>query len=174
MRVYLSPSTQEFNKYFSGGNEEFYMNLLADIVEEKLENSGIDVIRNDPNEPLASAIEQSNNSNVDLHIALHSNAAPIEFAGQFEGSDIYYYPGSTSAKRFAEILANNMKSIYHNPGLVTPRETSELGELQFTKAPAVLFEVAYHDNPYDEMWILENLNNIGDVVAKSIFEYFGI
>ena len=28
--LYLSPSTQEYNPYVNGGNEEYYMNLLAD------------------------------------------------------------------------------------------------------------------------------------------------
>ena len=174
MKVFLSPSTQEFNKYFSGGSEEFYMNLLADVVEEKLINNGIDVIRNNRNEPLASAIELSNNNDVDLHLALHSNASPISLAGQLEGSDIYFYPGSVTAKSFADILQNNIKEIYPNPRLVNVRETTELGELQFTKAPSVLFEVAYHDNPYDEMWILENLNIIGDAIAKSVANFFGL
>ncbi len=172
MKVYLSPSTQEFNQYFSGGNEEFYMNLLADVVEENLINNGIDVIRNNPDEPLEKAIEQSNENDVDLHLALHSNAAPIDLAGLLEGSDIYYYPGSIAAKRFADILKENIKTIYPNPRLVNTLETTELGELQFTKAPAVLFEVAYHDNPYDEMWILENINTIGSTISKSVIEFF--
>lgn len=174
MKVFLSPSTQEFNRYFSGGSEEFYMNLLADVVEEKLINNGIEVIRNDRDKPLASAIELSNNNDIDLHLALHSNASPISLAGQLEGSDIYVYPGSDTAKKFADILEKNIKTIYPNPRLVNVRETTELGELQITKAPAVLFEVAYHDNPYDEMWILENINKIGDTVAGSVAEFFEV
>lgn len=169
--VYLSPSTQEFNQYFSGGNEEFYMNILADIVQKNLENIGITVVRNNPDLPLASAIEESNAGDYDLHLALHSNASPEQFAGKLQGSDIYYYPGSVKAKEFADILADNLKEIYPNPRLVNVRSTTELGELQFTKAPAVLVEVAYHDNPNDEMWIKENLNEIGDTIAQAVVDY---
>lgn len=172
--VYLSPSTQEFNQYFSGGNEELYMNLLADIVQNDLERNGIDVVRNNPDEPLAAAIEESNRGDYDLHLALHSNASPEIYARRLQGSDIYYYPGSIKAKTFADILQRNTKEIYPNPKLVNVLETTELGELQFTKAPAVLFEVAYHDNPNDEMWIKENLNEIGDTVARSVAEFLGI
>lgn len=172
--IYLSPSTQEFNQYFSGGNEEQYMNLLADVVQRDLERNGISVVRNDPNAPLAAAIEESNLGNFDLHLALHSNASPMELAGRLRGTDIYYYPGSTQAKRFADILAENMKQIYPNPRLVNVRSTTELGELQFTKAPAVLVEVAYHDNPSDEMWIKENLDEIGNTIAKSVAEFLGV
>ena len=28
--VFLSPSLQEYNPYVNGGNEEYYMNLIAD------------------------------------------------------------------------------------------------------------------------------------------------
>ena len=39
--IYLSPSTQEFNPYAGGGNEEQYMNLIADAMEPYLAASGI-------------------------------------------------------------------------------------------------------------------------------------
>ena len=44
--IYLSPSTQEFNPYVGGGNEEEYMNLLADAIEPYLAASGIRYVRN--------------------------------------------------------------------------------------------------------------------------------
>ena len=172
--IYLSPSTQEFNQYFSGGNEEQYMNLLADVVERNLIRNGINVVRNDPNAPWAASIEESNLGDFDLHLALHSNASPIELAGRLQGTDVYYYPGSVKAKEFADILADNMKEIYPNPRLVDSKSTTELGELQFTKAPAVLVEVAYHDNPSDELWIKENIDEIGDTVAKSVSQYLNV
>ena len=34
--VYLSPSLQEYNPYIDGGNEEYYMNLIADAMEPYL------------------------------------------------------------------------------------------------------------------------------------------
>ena len=34
--IYLSPSTQEFNHYVTGGTEEGWMNLLADAMEPLL------------------------------------------------------------------------------------------------------------------------------------------
>lgn len=47
-RIFLSPSTQEWNTYVNGGNEEQYMNLLADALEPYLLASGISFVRNDP------------------------------------------------------------------------------------------------------------------------------
>ena len=40
-KIYLSPSTQEFNSYVTGGSEEYYMNLIADAMEPYLTASGI-------------------------------------------------------------------------------------------------------------------------------------
>ena len=74
--IYLSPSVQEYNEYITGGSEEYYMNLLADEMEPYLISSGITFLRNNPRtQELSDVIRQSNASNIDLHLALHSNAA---------------------------------------------------------------------------------------------------
>ena len=51
-KIYLSPSAQEFNHYVDGGNEEYYMNLIADAMEPYLTAGGIDFSRNQPEMPL--------------------------------------------------------------------------------------------------------------------------
>ena len=55
-KVFLSPSTQEWNPYIDGGNEEQYMNLIADRMEPYLRSSGITYVRNDPDRNVAGAI----------------------------------------------------------------------------------------------------------------------
>ena len=59
-KIYLSPSTQEFNIYAGGGTENEYMNLLADFMEPYLLSSGINFVRNTPEMTAASSIRQSN------------------------------------------------------------------------------------------------------------------
>ena len=92
--VFLSPSTQEWNPYVNGGSEEFYMNQIADRMEPYLRSSGISYTRNDPNRNAAGAIADSNAGSYDVHLALHSNAAPESLSGKLRGIDIYYAPGS--------------------------------------------------------------------------------
>ena len=75
-KVYLSPSLQEYNPYVDGGNEEYYMNLIADAIEPYLTASGIQFERNRPDMTLSQAIADSNSTNNELHLAIHSNAAP--------------------------------------------------------------------------------------------------
>ncbi len=74
-KVFLSPSTQEWNKYINGGDEEQYMNLIADAMEPFLRSSGIEYSRNVPERNVTGAIADSNAGMYDVHLALHSNAA---------------------------------------------------------------------------------------------------
>ena len=92
--IYLSPSTQENNLYVNGGTEEEWMNRLADAMEPYLTASGIRYSRNTPDMTAASSIRASNAGNYDLHLALHSNAAPEGQYGQARGILVFYYPGS--------------------------------------------------------------------------------
>lgn len=172
--VFLSPSVQEFNEFITGGSEEYYMNLIADAMIPYLQASGIRYGRNDPNASLSQAIASSNSGNYNLHLAIHSNASPPDTPGIYQGPNVYYYTTSAKGQRLANIIANNLKDIYPNPDLVITLPSSTLTELRRTKAPAVLVEVAYHDNYDDAIWIQNNINCIGRALAISLTEYFGI
>ncbi len=172
--VFLSPSLQEFNPYVDGGNEEYYMNLVADEMEPYLRASGIDFARNSPEQTLRQAINQSNQGTYDLHLALHSNAAGENLAGQIQGADVYYYPTSTRGERAAEIIAENYENIYPDPSKVNIRPTTSLAEVRQTNAPAILIEVAYHDNPADAQWIRGNIQNIARNLSQSVAQYLGV
>lgn len=171
--IYLSPSTQEFNPYYGGGNEEYYMNLIADAMEPYLAASGIQFVRNTPEMTAASSIAASNSGVYDLHLALHSNATAAG-NGTVRGSEVYYFPSSSEGKRFADILAENLKMIYPLPDRVRTVPTTSLGEVARVRAPGVLVEIAYHDNPQDAQWIRENIDRIAQTIVLSLTEYFGI
>lgn len=173
--IYLSPSTQEFNLYYNGqGSEEYYMNLIADAMEPYLTASGIQYVRNTPDMTAASSIRASNAGNFDVHLALHSNAAPESLSGKLRGSDVYFYPSSDRSRRLADIIAANLKAIYPLPDRVSARPTVSIGEVSRTRAPAVLVELAYHDNPEDAEWIRSNIGLIARNLVLSLTEYFGI
>ena len=172
--LYLSPSTQEYNPYVNGGNEEQYMNLLADKMVPYLDASGIRYSRNTPDMTAASSIAASNAGNYDLHLALHSNAAPPAQSGPVQGSVTFYYPGSAEGQRAARIIANNLKTIYPNPNLVTAQPSTSIGEVTKVRAPSAFLELAYHDNPADAAWIKNNLDAIARNLVLSLTEFFGI
>lgn len=169
--VFVSPSVQEFNPFAGGGSEEYYMNLIADDLVPMLIAKGISVERNNPGDSLTAVINQSNGAPRDLHLAIHSNAGGGQYAGRSKGVEVYYYPFSPNSKRAAEIIVKNYKTIYPNPNAVTAIPTTSLAEIRRTKAPAVLVEVGFHDNPEEAQWIRENISNIAKVLADSVEEY---
>lgn len=173
--VYLSPSTQEYNPYFDGiGNEEYYMNLIVDEMIPYLDASGISWIRNKTSDTALTSAQASNAAGTDLHLAVHSNAAPESLSGRLKGTDVYYYAASTEGKRAAEIFARNFKMIYPDPSLVKAVPTTSLAELRRTIAPAVLIEIAYHDNRDDANWIRANIRDIAKNLSESVAEYFAV
>lgn len=172
--IYLSPSTQEGNYYVTGGTEEQYMNLLADAMVPYLNASGIRYTRNTPEMTAVSSIAASNAGNYDLHLALHSNAAPDDRYGSVRGSIVFYYPGSARGRRAAEIITDGLKAIYPIPNLVRSEGTTTIGEVRRVRAPSVFLELAYHDNEEDANWITQNIPAIGRNLVLSLTEYFGI
>lgn len=173
-KIFLSPSTQEWNEYATDGNEELYMNLLADRMEPYLRSCGISFVRNAPEKNVAGAISDSNAGSYDVHLALHSNAAPENLSGRLRGIDIYFAPSSRMSETLANIIANNLKAIYPLPDKVRAVPTYSLGEVLRTKAVAVLCELGYHDNYADEAWLKNNLENIARNITNSLCDYFGI
>ena len=172
--IYLSPSTQENNYYVNGGTEEQYMNLLADKMVPYLNASGIRYVRNSPNMTASSSIAASNRGQYDLHLALHSNAAPSARYGEVRGSIVFYYPGSMEGQRAAQIIADGLKAIYPLPDLVTAQPTTTIGEVRRVRAPSVFLELAFHDNVQDAQWIKSNLDAVARNLVLSLTEYFGI
>lgn len=171
--VYLSPSTQEYNQYVTGaGSEEYFMNLIADAMIPYLEQFGINYYRNTPEMTAGSSLRDSNSKNVDFHIAIHSNASGPGQEGRNRGTIVFYYPGSASGQRMADIMVQNMREIYPLPELVRAVPTTSLGEVTRTSAPSVLIEVAYHDNVQDANWIQDNIDAIARALADSANEYF--
>lgn len=172
--VFLSPSTQEGNPYVNGGNEERYMNLVCDQVIPYLFSSGIDYTRNDPDGSAGDAIRLANAGNYGLYVAMHSNAAPEAMSGSLRGSDVYYYRYGANSRRAALLFQTNLRQVYPLPERVRIVSTTSLGEVTQSKAPAVLLELAYHDNPEDADWIRRSLPQIAWAIALSIAQYFGI
>lgn len=173
-KIFLSPSLQEWNPYVDGGNEEYYMNLIADAMEPYLRASNIQFDRNSPQQTLTQAIEQSNKGDYDLHFAIHSNAAPENLAGKLSGADFYYFPTSGKGMEAATVISDNYKNVYPNPSNVEIIPTTTLAEVKRTKAPAVLAEIAYHDNPVQAQWIRDNINDIAKNLAQGIALYLGV
>lgn len=174
-KIYLSPSTQEYNPYVTGaGSEEYFMNLLADAMEPILLLNGIQFSRNTPDMTAASSIRQANAGQYDFYLALHSNASGPGAGGRSRGILAFYYPTSANGRRAAELFVENLRDIYPLPEKVSTRATTSLGEIRQPRFPSVLLELGYHDNPDDALWIQENIPRIAANLVLSLTEYFGL
>jgi N-acetylmuramoyl-L-alanine amidase len=174
--VFLSPSLQEFNPYVTGnGSEADFMNRLADEMTPGLLLGGVGLSRSDRNGTVADAIRKSNAYGPDLHVSLHSNAAPEGMDGTASGPEIYYYRNSVEGLRASELIAAQLAQVYpFGDSVALIPVDDELAELVRTKSPAVFIEVGYHDNPADAAWIESNLPGIANAINRGIADYFGI
>ena len=168
--VYLSPSTQE-NEYISGGNEEYYMNLIVDTMVPYLKINGLEFTRNNPGDSVDEIINQTRERIYDLYMALRSDYSPEDTEPPLQGVNVYHYAYTpVGGERAAYYTAENIKEIYPDPNLVTiiPADTRELRD---TNAPAVLVELGYRGNPEDEMWMKQNIDTIAKILVRSITQY---
>lgn len=168
MKIYISPSVQDWNKGVgSYGTEEQRMNQLADLVVPLLRINGFNqVYRNRPEMSLDEVVRDSNsklNSN-DLHVALHTNA------GGGKGTEIYFYSDSEKGKALAIHIYNEVAKITPNPDRgVKPGDG--LREINGTKAIAVLLETIFHDNKEESDWMIRNMEYTAKAIVRGICKY---
>jgi len=74
----------------------------------------------------------------------------------------------------ANILVDNMKTIYPLPDRVQARPSTIIGEVRRTRVPAVLAEIGYHDNVDDANWLTGNLDAVARTLSLGVTEYFGV
>ena len=174
--VYLSPSVQEFNVgYGNYGTEEERMNQVADIVEYELRRNGLRVVRNSPEQSLQEIVAESNALAPSVHVAIHSNASSN---GEARGSEVYAHKFGGKGEILARDIARYLEPLTPTEDFgVKEGYTAFNGkgyyELRRTTAPAVLVEVAFHDNPEDAQFIMDNIYEIGVAIARGILNYFG-
>lgn len=168
--VYLNPSTQE-NEYITGGNEEYYMNLIVDAMVPYLRANNINFTRNNPGDSIDEIIEHANERIHDLYLGLYSGYSPAGTEPPLQGVNIYHYAYTpVGSERAAYYIAENLKGVYPYPNLVTVFPV-DFGELRNPNFPAVLVELGYRGNPDDEMWIKENIDSIAKSLVVSITEF---
>ena len=85
-KIYLSPSNQDENLYAYGStNECDQCNHIADAAKIALERCGFEVKKAQKGQAMSTSIAESNRWGADLHIPIHTNAAPEGHTGECEG-----------------------------------------------------------------------------------------
>lgn len=156
-----------------GGNDEEYMNLLADAMVPYLRASGIRFTRSNPWDSLSDVIEETNEQPYDYVLTLQTTASPPDLCGRLQGPEILYYAYSSRSKTAAGLVDSNLKAIYPKPNQITIIPNKTLRVLRDVDLPSVLVNIGYRDNNKDAQWIKNNLNLIARQLVLSIAEYLG-
>lgn len=173
--VYLSPSSQSFNKGYGGfGTEENRMNFIANIVEYELARNGITTDRNNPQMSLTEIVADANAKAPTIYVALQSQSAN----GLMRGAELFHYQKGDNSERLALDINDYISIIYPVPTTLTDGSLAYGGlgfyELRKTQAPAVIVAVGFHDNPDDSQFIIDNTYEIGVAIVKGILQYLGV
>ncbi len=176
--IYLSPSNQDENygvQKTGFTTEMEMMNKIADVIEKELQKEGIIVWRNNPKGDINAWSSKSRQVHADFHFAIHSNASSHHTA---RGPEIYIDKESSPAFSIASNIYENLWTIYDgNTNLSYHRgikyANGSLGEANDNYLPcSSLIEVAYHDEEHDAAWITNNIEKIGQNLARTIISYY--
>lgn len=170
-KIYLSPSNQNANIYAYGNtNEMVQCNRIADYAKKALERCGFSVKKAKQGQEMSTSISESNNWGANLHIPIHTNAYNGKVTG---GTLVMLYDDSAENVKAGKAILNAVAPI--SPGSdYTLRYRPELAELNATTAIAVYLEVEFHDTKKGAKWIVENVEKIGEAIAKGVCNYYGV
>jgi len=182
--VYLSPSTQSQNRGVARAGyttEKEMMNKVADVVERELKSNKVIVYRNTQHLRLNEISKISRGLNVDLHLAIHSNA--MTSGGKessVRGVLTFVYDETSPVLALANVIEQGLIDIYSGPknsckivyGKTFSRSIYEINPANFNNS--ILLEIGFHDNYDDALWIVNNIEKIGKSIAASIIKYFNV
>jgi len=152
-------------------------NLLADLMR----GSGVTVKQNrtasgaGATMGLNDRIKDANNWGADAYISVHTNSAAGTAGTGFE---IFHFSGGGKSKEMATAIDNEVRKFWTSRGIKTRVEGGKdfFAVIRDTKAPAVLAEMAFLNNPSDAAklkdpkWLLQ----IAEAYAKGICAAFGV
>lgn len=174
--VYLSPSAQSKNVgYGDYGTERERCEQIAAETRTLLIRWGVGV-KWPTADDMTERVKEANAQGVDLYLPIHTNA------GGGRGCEVLvldkYATGSkpyaSESKRFAQILYGRISAITPSSDRGVKTDVYNFYEIREPKCPCAYLETAFHDDPKDAEFIINNVPVIAREIALSICDYFGI
>ena len=160
-KIYLSPSAQNNNRYAYGNvSEQQICNRIADYAKIALERNGYTVKKAPEGQSFQKNVAESNAWGAEIHMPIHTNA------GGGDGTTVLAYPSSVNNKY--------VKSVYEAVATASPgkddgiKARSDLYEINSSKCTCVYIECEFHDNQQLAMWIIKNVDTIGEAITKGM------
>lgn len=168
-KIYLSPSSQPENAYAYGNtNEQTQCRRIADACEVALKRCGFEV-KNGNSGTMYTRAAESDVWGADLHVPIHTNAAN----GNVTGTRIFCFNTTGEGYKAANAVFNALAPV--TPGTSeSVRADASLYEIKEPSAPTVYIEAEFHDVPSTAKWIIENVETIGEAIAKGICNHYGV
>lgn len=163
IKVYLNPSVQTHNMYYGNiCSEADAMNKISKLVFQQLkEDEHFEVFQNDRGLPLNKSVKESNDENVDWHLAFHSNA------GGGSGSESYY----VGSNLFANHILKTFNKIHTFPSRGI-KNGNHLYELKNSKAKQkALIEFLFHDRKEEAEYIVKNSQKIANSIVEALITF---
>lgn len=182
--IFLSPSTQDKNIGADGITEKERMRALASALAKVLEAKGYQIFISAPDSSLTQAIRESAARLIprqgDIHLALHSNAAPKP--GTATGMEAWVFSRGGKGDRLGGEILRSLRTVLDLPvraardgGLckVIGADGPKLYEISHTTAPAALIELFFHDNMKDVRMFTSRWPMVVQALADGIDSYYG-
>lgn len=168
-KIYLSPSSQTDNKYAYGNTTEAEQcRRIANACEVALKRCGFEV-KNNTADDMYGRVADSDKWGADLHVPIHTNA----YNKSVTGTRLFCYNTTGEGYKACKAVFSALAPL--TPGTSENiRANSTLYEVSGPDAPTVYIEVDFHDVAAVAKWIIENVEAIGEAIAKGICDYFGV
>ncbi|MBE5816193.1 MAG: N-acetylmuramoyl-L-alanine amidase [Clostridiales bacterium] len=166
VKIYISPSNQQANRYATGGtNEAEQCEKIAKALSEALKRCAFETKIGERNFDMSKRCEESNLWGADLHLPIHTNA------GGGVGTEVFIKDDNEIP--MAEALLDELCKITLSGVRRGVKRRSSLIELNSTPRAAYV-EIDFHDDPNIALWIIDSTELIANAMARAICTHFGI
>lgn len=141
---------------------------VGKLVSKYLQDAGYTapVLQNDS---LLTVVTAANNWPADIFVSIHCNAAENPAA---QGSETFHIAGGAKSERLARCI--QMQIVTSLPITNRGVKTADFYVLRKTDMPAVLVELAFLSNDYDESLLTDpaRQENFAMAIARGVTDYF--
>lgn len=169
MKIYLSPSAQPANLYAAGNtNEQVQCNRIAAAAKTALERCGFDVKKAPEGQSYQANVAESNAWGADIHVPIHTNA------GGGHGPLVLIYSRTTARVSLAQPVYDALNAVVPTASVYGVQAKPGLYEVANSNCKCVYIECAFHDDPDEARWIIDNATLLGEEIARGLCKGTGV